>query len=85
MWEDFGAADRLVGRQTYEARKERSVSEDREKAMPEAEAQRDEDSEVEAHKAHPKAHPAAEAAAMEEGPDVEGHKFTPKAHPKAQP
>jgi hypothetical protein len=60
------------------------VSEDREKAMPEAEAQRDED-DVEAHKAAPKAHPAAEAAAMEEGPDVEGHKFTPKAHPKAQP
>jgi hypothetical protein len=57
------------------------VSDDREKAAPEAEAQRDEGDDVEAHKAHPKAHPAAEAAAMEEGPDVEGHKF----HPKAQP
>jgi hypothetical protein len=61
------------------------VSEDREKAMPEPEAQRDEDAEVEAHRAHPKAHPAPEAAATEEGPDVEGHGFHPKAHPKAQP
>jgi hypothetical protein len=77
MWEDFWAADRLVGWQMYEGRKERSVSEDREKAMPEAEAQRDEDAEVEAHKAAPKAEPAA----MEEGPDVEGHKFTPKTTP----
>lgn len=61
------------------------MSEDREKAMPEAEAQRDEGDEVEAHKANPKANPAAEAAAMEEGPDVEGHAFHPKAPPKAQP
>ena len=56
------------------------MSEDREKAIPEAEAQRDEGDEVEAHKAYPKAPPAAEAAAMEEGPDVEAHKLPPKAH-----
>jgi hypothetical protein len=84
MWEDFGAADRLVGRKTYKGRKESSVSEDREKTAPEAEPQRDEGDEVEAHK-YEKAHPAAEAAATEEGPDVEGHIVHPKAHPKAQP
>ena len=58
------------------------MSEDREKAMPDADAQRDEGDDVEAHKAHPKATPdAAAAAAMEEGPDVEGHKFHPKTTP----
>jgi hypothetical protein len=78
MWEDFGAADRLVGRKTYKARKESSVSEDREKVASEAEAQQDEGDDVEAHKVHEKVH---ESAAMEEGPDVEGHIVHPKSAP----
>jgi hypothetical protein len=63
------------------------VSEDFDKRKPEPEIQQqDEGEDVEAHRLHPKTHPAApEAAATEEGPDVEGHRFNPKTHPKAQP
>jgi hypothetical protein len=52
------------------------VGEDREKVR-DAEAQREDDADVEAHKVRE----AAERAATEEGPDVEGHLHKPKAKP----
>jgi hypothetical protein len=56
------------------------VSEDFEKKHPEPEAARQDDEDVEAHRAHP-AGTEDKVAATEEGPDVEAHRLAPKHHP----
>jgi hypothetical protein len=55
------------------------VSEDLDKAAPEAEAAQRED-DVEAHRAYPGA-AEDKVAATEEGPDVEAHRLIPKNTP----
>lgn len=79
MWEDSTAADRLVGRKQSRHERRITVSEDQERAKPEADyiKQQDEAADVEAHKVKPD----AELAATEEGPDVEGHRLIPKVKP----
>ena len=85
MWEDLAAYDRLeVG--SSPRTKGVSVSEDREKSVPEAH----EGDDVEGHGFHPAADKdigkdiGKDISATEEGPDVEGHGFHPKAHPAAE-
>jgi hypothetical protein len=70
------------GSEAVEARKEITVSEDREWNKPDAELkQQDDGDDVEAHGVKPGVKPDAERAATEEGPDVEGHSFKPGVKP----
>jgi hypothetical protein len=73
MWEDLGAADRLVGRKQSNHER-RNIVEDQERVKPEGEE------EVEAHAVRPDA-AEDKVAATEEPPDVEAHRLPPKAKP----
>ena len=57
------------------------MSEDQEKAAPEADLKQQDEDDVEAHGVKPD----AELAATEEGPDVEGHAFKTGVKPSVKP